>query len=76
MKIDKFIQNFAEQFDETDADVFTPETAFRKVEEWDSLTALSVIAMVDEAYSIKLTGDDIRKSTTVEDIFNIVKSKM
>ena len=45
MEIKEFIQNFADQFDDTDASVFTPETKFKELEEWSSLTALSVIAM-------------------------------
>jgi len=75
MEIEIFVKNFAAQFDETDMSEFTSETAFRSIEEWSSLTALSIIAMVDEEYTIKLTGEDIRKSTTINDIFEIVKSK-
>lgn len=75
MEINEFIANFAEQFDETDASVFTPETNFKELEEWSSLIALSVIAMVDEEYDVTLKGDDIRKSNTIEDLFNAVKAK-
>lgn len=75
MEINEFIANFAEQFDETDASVFTPETKFKELEEWSSLIALSVIAMVDEEYDVTLKGDDIRKSNTIEDLFNAVKAK-
>ena len=48
MEIKEFIQNFADQFDDTDASVFYSETKFKELEEWSSLTALSVIAMIDE----------------------------
>lgn len=75
MEISLFVKNFAEIFEDTDAAVFKPSTKFRDIEEWSSLLALSVIAMVDEKYKISLTGDDIRKSSTIEDIFNIVKAK-
>lgn len=75
MEINLFVKHFAEIFEETDAGIFKPATKFRDIEEWSSLLALSVIAMVDEKYKISLTGDDIRKSTTIEDIFNIVRAK-
>ena len=52
MEIKEFIQNFADQFDDTDASVFTSETKFKELEEWSSLTALSVIAMIDEEYDV------------------------
>jgi len=75
MEINEFIANFAEQFDDTDASVFTPETKFKELEEWSSLIALTVIAMVDEEYDVTLKGDDIRNSNTIDDLFNIVKAK-
>lgn len=50
----EFVSNFAAQFDETEESVFTPETRFREIEEWSSLVALSVIAMVDEEYDVTL----------------------
>ena len=75
MEIKDFIEHFAEQFDDTDASEFKPETVFKELEEWSSLIALSVIAMVDEEYEVTLKGDDIRNSSTIEDLFNVVKSK-
>lgn len=76
MEIKEFVQNFAEQFDETDTEEFKAEKSFKDIDEWSSLTSLSIIAMVDELYNTKLTGDDIRNSDSIMDIFNIVKAKM
>lgn len=76
MELNTFIENFAAQFDETDASVFTAETKFRDLDEWSSLIGLSLIAMVDEEYDVTLKGDDIKNANTVEDLFNTVKSKM
>lgn len=75
MTTEKFLENFANLFDETDASQITLSTEFRNLDEWSSLIALSVIAMADEEYDVKLKGDDIKSATTVEDLFNIVKSK-
>lgn len=75
MNLNDFISNFALQFDETDAKVFSKSTIFKDLEEWSSLTALSIIAMVDDEYDVKLKGDDIRNSSTIEDLFVIVKSR-
>ena len=61
MEMKEFVSNFAAQFDETEESVFTPETRFREIEEWSSLVALSVIAMVDEEYDVTLKGDDIKQ---------------
>lgn len=75
MELNEFVQNFADLFDETDASAITAETRFRDLEEWSSLIGLSVIAMADDEYDVTLVGDDIRNSNTVEEIFNIVKSR-
>ena len=75
MDIKEFIENFADQFDDTEAEVFTPETNFRDLDEWSSLIALSIIAMVDEEYDVTLKGDDMRSANTIQDLFNIVQSK-
>ena len=76
MEIKEFIQNFAEQFDETDINEFTPETVFHELEEYSSLIALSIIAMINEEYDVTLKGNDMSSAVTIEDLFNIVKSKM
>lgn len=76
MELNDFIQNFAAQFDDTDASEFKAETKFREIEEWSSLIALSVIAMIDEEYDVTLKGDDIRNSNTIEELYNTVKTKM
>lgn len=75
MELKDFIEKFAEQFDDTDASEIKAETVFKELDEWSSLIALSVIAMVDEEYDITIKGDDIRNSSTVEDLFNAVKAK-
>ena len=50
MDITTFKQDFIEIFDDAPADEITADTVFRKMEEWDSMAALSLIAMLDEKY--------------------------
>ena len=75
MEIKEFIENFADQFDETDASELSAETKFKELDEWSSLVALSVIAMVDEEYVVAIKGDDIRNAETIQDLFNVVESR-
>ncbi len=74
--LEEFVELFAEQFDETDASEIQATTDFKDLDEWSSLIALSVIAMVDEECDVALKGDDIRNSDTVEDLYNLVKSRV
>lgn len=75
MELNQFIESFASQFEETDACEFTADTEFKSLDEWSSLMALSIIAMVDEEFDIRIKGDDIRSSSTIEDLYHIVISK-
>ena len=75
MELKDFIEKFANQFDDTEPSEIKAETVFKELDEWTSLIALSVIAMIDEEYDIAIKGDDIRNSDTVEDLFNAVKAK-
>lgn len=76
MELNEFIAHFAEQFEETDASVFTSETVFHELDEYSSLIALSIIAMIDEEYDVQIKGDDMRAAVTIEDLYNTVKSKL
>ncbi len=75
MNIQEFIDNFAAQFDETDPDEIKADTKFKDLDEWSSLTALSIIAMVDDEYDVIIKGNDILKSDTIQDLFAIVEKK-
>lgn len=76
MEIKEFIANFAGQFDETEPEVFTPETAFRDLDEWNSFLALAIMAMVKSEYDVNLTADEMRDANTVQELFDTVKSHL
>ena len=75
MELQEFVQNFADQFDDTDPSEIKAETKFRELDEWSSLIGLSVIAMIDDEYDVTMRGEDMRKANTIEELFEIVKSK-
>lgn len=74
--LDEFVELFAEQFDETDASEIQASTEFHELDEWSSLIALSLIAMVDEEFEVTLKGDDVKSAITVEDLYNKVTAKL
>lgn len=74
--IEEFVELFAEQFEETDVKMFTPETVFRDLDEWSSLIGLSIIAMVDEEFGVALKSNDFRNISSISDLYNIVISKI
>lgn len=76
MEIKEFISNFADQFDDIDISTLNGGTEFKELDNWNSLVALSVIAMIDEEYDVTLKGNDITGAKTIEDLFKTVQSKL
>lgn len=74
MDINTFIDQFVEAVEVEDASTVKPETKFRDLDEWSSLSTLSVIALADEEYGVELNPDVFRKAQTVEDLFNAIQS--
>lgn len=75
MDINEFIKKFTAQLEDEPAEPITPETPFRQLPEWDSMTGLAIISMVDKVYNKQLTGDDLKNSATISDLFNTIASR-
>lgn len=75
MELKEFVANFAEQFDETDASEIQANTEFHDLDEWSSLTGMSVIALAKTEYGKSITGAELKACVTVEDVFNLIKTK-
>ena len=75
MELEKFVKQFAEQFDDTDASEIKANTAFHDLEEWGSLVAMGVIALAKTKYDKTITGKEIKACKTVEDLYHAIVSK-
>ena len=75
MELQEFIQNFADQFDDIELDDIKPDTCYKDLDEWSSLTAMSLIAMAKTQYGKTITGLEVRSCNTVEDLFNLIANK-
>jgi acyl carrier protein len=76
MELKEFIENFASQFDETDASEISENTEFKSLDEWTSLTAIFIVSMVKEEYGVSINGKDIRESETVGELFHLIQSRL
>lgn len=74
MSIEEFIDKFAFAI-EADPATLAPDTDYKQLPQWDSLNALSVIAMTDADYGVTLSGQAINDSTTIADLWSVVSSK-
>lgn len=75
MELKDFIVDFADQFDDTDISEIKADTAFHKLDEWSSLTAMGVIAMVRTQYGKTISGKEMKECVTVEDLYHLINRK-
>lgn len=68
---EKFINAFKEAL-EMEGQEISLNDNFRDFEEWDSLSRLSLIAMLDEEYGVQIEEGDFEKLETVGDILKAV----
>jgi acyl carrier protein len=74
--VDEFLKRFCEELEDVELNSIDKSTDFKNIDEWDSLVALSIIAMIDEEFEIRVTGSDLMKSKTIEDLYNLIQSKL
>ena len=75
MKLNEFVEKFAEQFDDTDPSEITASTEFHELDEWSSIIGMTVIALAKTEYGKTITGKELRECVTVEDVFNLIAAK-
>jgi acyl carrier protein len=69
MSIEKFIEDFEEAVEDIEPGSLTAVTKFRELGAWDSLAVLTVIAMVDAEYDVRLKADALKSCETLEALF-------
>lgn len=70
-----FLEKFNEQLMEDDPSIVKPETKFRELGSWDSLTAMAIITMIEDDYKVKIKEDTFKSFKTVDDIYNYILSQ-
>ena len=57
---------------ELEENTLKPETALADIEEYDSMSKLSLIVMVDDECGTKLTGEQLMEFVTVQDVLDFM----
>lgn len=58
---------------ELDENTLTPEMVLADIEEYDSMSKLSLIVMIDDECHKKLTGEQLREFVTVQDVLDFME---
>ena len=76
MTVEEFIAKLEEEFDDMEPGILSPESNFREKFEWNSINALILIALVKTEYDVAINAEDIQGSKTVQNLFDIIKSRV
>jgi len=71
MEIKEFIEKLAEAIEIEEVEVLTPETEFRELDEWSSLSVMLLIAFYDEELDKQIGDVDIKKCSTIDDLYKL-----
>jgi acyl carrier protein len=75
MDINELIEKIEEEFEEAEPGSITAATSFRELDEWSSMHALIIIALIDTEYDVTLTGEDLSSAVTVQDLYDVIVKK-
>lgn len=71
--METFLSKLAEILE---VDEVRPSSVLRDFAEWDSLSALSVIAMLHSDYGVSVGASDLKNASTAEDLYELVVHKV
>jgi len=75
MTVDEFVSAFESAIEGVEPNSLAADFKFRTLEQWDSLAALSVLAMIDAECSVQVSGDEMKKCNTIAELFAVVGKK-
>lgn len=70
----KFLTAIKEALEIEDRDIALTDV-FRDFDEWDSLSRLSLIAMLDDDYDVAIEDEVFKSLITLGDLFNEVQNR-
>jgi len=73
MTIENFIEIIEKEFVEMPKGILNAQSNYKEVIGLSSINALILIALIDNAYDVILSAEDIKSTVTLESLFEIVK---
>ena len=74
MTLEEFVKKVQDELQDTPAEKITADTNYKELDEWGSLTSLSLISMIEEEYDKLITGADVRAHNSVRELWEYVES--
>lgn len=71
MELKDFIDKIVEQLEIESAEALNSDTEFRELEGWSSLSVMELIALYDDEFDKQIGDVDIKKCTTIGDLYKL-----
>lgn len=71
-KTEQIIDLLKSMFEDIDTSDFNIDTEFKNNDEWDSMTALTLITLLDDEFNISISGEKLKELNTVKDLINYI----
>jgi len=75
MNIEEFTQKLEAEFEEMEPGTLAPDTVYKSIKGWSSMHALIIIAFVDAEFDTILSGADLKATSTIGDLYNLIKER-
>ena len=75
MNIEGFIDIIEKEFFDMPKGILKAESNYKEVIGLTSINALILIALIDNAFDVILSAEDIKTAGTLENLFEIIKKK-
>ena len=70
----EFTKKFQNQYFDADTFELNPETDFRQIDSWDSLTGMAVLVMIKDDYGVEIATETFKTLKTVKDVYSLIES--
>lgn len=74
MELQELVNLFEEVLNREGNEVINAETNFKECVHWDSLSAFTISEAIYEKWNVKIRGIQIRKCTTIKDLFDLISA--
>lgn len=74
MNINEFLEKIKPEFVDS-ANIINLETKFRELEDWDSLTGMSIIVLLEEEYGKRIPDDIFKSCITFYDVYKFINEE-
>ena len=74
MELQEIINLFEEVLNKEGDETINANTNFKESPHWDSLSAFIISEAIYDKYNIKLRGIQIRKCTTIKDLYELISA--